>query len=87
MKLHEVTQRMLEKYEQALHDNAEKAEELHSVARYNRCIIESAIKTGMAEMEDDFPTDLLDVPVWKVQELSLEIVKHVAAAKAPPDPN
>ena len=78
---------MLEKYEQELHDLGEKAEQQHSVARYNRCIVDAAVRTELATMDDDTPEDLADVPVWQIRQWSIEIVAHIAAAKAPPDPN
>ena len=84
MKLVEITQRMLEKYEELLSVIGEEAEEQHSVARWNRCMLEAAIKSEMAE---DLPDDLLDLKVWQIKEYSADILQHVAEAKAPPDPN
>lgn len=81
MKLKDVTQRALEAYEEHLID--ERNEGL-SVARFNRIVIEAAREAGFAE---DLPDDLLACKPYEVAELTQEILSHVAAAKAPPDPN
>jgi len=81
MKLHEVTQRMLEKYEDGLVGTPTDG---LSVSHFNRLLIELARDAGIA---DGLPDDLEDCKPFEIAQWTLEIVKHIAAAKAPPDPN
>jgi hypothetical protein len=84
MQLADVTQRMLERYEDALARLASEAEEQRSAARFNRCLLEAAVVAGIAE---ELPADLLDLLPWQIVAYSEELAAHIAAAKAPPDPN
>ena len=81
MKLHDVTQRMLEKYEDGL---VATPTEGMSVSHFNRLLIELARDAGIV---DGLPDDLGDCKPGDVIKWTSDIVKHVAAAKAPPDPN
>ena len=84
MRLVDVTQRRLERYEEARVRIASEADEQHSVARFNRCLLEAAVVAGIAE---ELPADLLDLLPWQIVAYSEELAAHIAAAKAPPDPN
>ena len=81
MKLHEITQRMLETYEDGLVSTETDG---MSVTHFNRLLIELAKTSGIA---GELPDDLGDCKPSEISAWTLEIVKHVAAAKAPPDPN
>ena len=81
MKLHDVTQRMLEKYEDGLVGTPTDG---MSVSHFNRLLIELARDAGIA---DGLPADLEDCKPYEISGWTLEIAQHVAAAKAPPDPN
>jgi hypothetical protein len=84
MQLADVTQRMLERYEDALVRLASEAEEQRSAARFNRCILEAAQVAGMTE---GLPEDLLELTPRQIAQYSAEVRAHVEAAKAPADPN
>lgn len=84
MKLLPVTQRALERYEERRHEEAQAAEQQHSVARLNRCLLTAARD---AEIATELPDDLLDLTPWQVETFAKELLAHIAAAKAPPDPN
>jgi hypothetical protein len=84
MRLEPVTQRMLERYEEARYAEAQAAEEQHSVARFNRCILTAAHVAGIAV---ELPDDLADLLPWEIEAYSKDVIEHIAAAKAPPDPN
>jgi hypothetical protein len=81
MKLVEITQRMLEQYEDALVgtevDNM-------SVTHFNRLLIEAAKDAGIA---DDLPDDLGDCKPRDIREWTQQIIEHVREAKEPTDPN
>ena len=81
MKLHDVTQRMLEKYEDGLVGTSTDG---MSVSHFNRLLIELAQEAGIA---DGLPAELGDCKPHEISKWTLEIAQHVAAAKAPPDPN
>jgi hypothetical protein len=84
MKLLPVTQRGLECYEERRYEESQAAEEQHSTARFNRCLLTAARAAGFAA---ELPEDLTDLLPWQVEDYSKQIIAHVAAAKAPPDPN
>ena len=84
MKLLPVTQRGLECYEERRYEESQAAEEQHSVARFNRCLVTAARDAGFAT---ELPEDLADLLPWEIVEFSKQINAHVDAAKAPPDPN
>ena len=85
MKLHEVTQRMLEAYDARLVEVRQSDEfDAMPVSRFNRVIIEAARDAGIA---DELPEELLDCAPGQIIALTQEIVAHIGAAKAPPDPN
>ena len=86
MQLKEITQLMLEEFEEALSKFGAAAEQKNSVARYNRCILDAATESGMAE---GLPSGdaLLDLPVWEIRQHTRAINEHVQVAKAPPSPN
>lgn len=78
MKLHEVTQRKLEAYEkQAFVDT----DEVRSVAKFNRIIVEAAVAAGIAEIDSK---NVMDEPPYKIIQWTQEILAHVKAAKEPP---
>jgi len=81
MKLTDVTQGALEVYETHLLD--ERNDQL-SAAKFNRIIIEAAVDAGFAK---DVPKDLKALAPYEVRQMTTDIAAHVAAAKAPPDPN
>ena len=81
MKLHEITQRMLEKYEDGLVSTSTDG---LSVSHFNRLLIELARDAGIA---DGLPDDLEECKPYEISKWTLEIAQHVVAAKAPPDPN
>lgn len=85
MKLIEVTQRMLEAYDTRLVEVRQSdAFDVMPVSRFNRIVIEAARDAGIATA---LPDDLLDCKPSEVVALTQEIVAHIDAAKAPPDPN
>ena len=81
MKLLEITQRMLESYEDGL--VAVELEGL-SVTHFNRTLIELARDAGIAV---DLPDDLGDCKPYEIVEWTRAINQHVREAKEPPDPN
>ena len=81
MKLVEITQRMLEKYEDGL--VATELEGL-SVSHFNRLLIELARDAGIAT---DLPDDLGECVPREITAWTKEISQHVQEAKAPVDPN
>jgi len=83
MKLHEITQRMLEKYEDGLVDIDLETNKM-SVTRYNRILIDLALE---AEIISGLPDDLGDCKPYEIREWTIAINTHVLEAKAPPDPN
>ena len=83
MKLLPITQRMLEIYEDAKVESLQNADNL-SVVHFNRMLIDFAVEAGFAL---DVPKNLDELYPYEVIKLTEEIVKHVAVAKAPPDPN
>ena len=83
MKLIPITQGMLEKYEDAKVQALQDADKM-SVTHYNRLLIEFAIEAGFAL---DAPRNLTELYPPEVAKLTEEIIAHVNAAKAPPDPN
>ena len=83
MKLLPITQRMLEKYEDAKTAALQDSDGL-SMVHYNRMLVDFAVEAGFAL---DVPKNLDELYPYEVIKLTEEIVLHVAAAKAPPDPN
>lgn len=77
MRLNEVTQRRLERYQESL---TEKAKEVRAAAAYNRIVIESAVAAGIAE---DAPDDLLDVSPRTVEALTERVLTHIRQAMEP----
>ena len=85
MKLHEITQRMLEKYEDGLVLIGEGLEANPiSVTSYKHLLIDLAID---AEIVSGLPDDLGDCKPYEIREWTIAIKAHVLEAKAPPDPN
>lgn len=81
MKLNEVTQGALEAYEGIL---LGEGSDRMSAARFNRIVILAALDAGFAE---DTPADLMACKPYEIKEMTRDILAHIAAAKAPPDPN
>ena len=83
MKLHDVTQRMLEKYEDGKIEAL--AETAHlSIKHYNRILIDIAVEAGIAS---DVPKDMDNCKPYEITKLNEDLVAHINAAQAPPDPN
>ena len=81
MKLVEITQRMLEKYEDGL--VGVELEGL-SVTHFNRVLIDLAKDAGIAT---ELPDDLGDCKPYEIKSMTVEISQHVSEAKESPDPN
>ena len=81
MKLLEITQGMLEKYEDGL--VSIDLEEL-SVTHFNRLLLDLALEAGIV---DGLPDDLGACKPYEITEWTRQIADHVREAKAPPDPN
>lgn len=81
MKLVEITQRMLERYEDGLVTT--ELEGL-SVTHFNRLLIDLARDAGIV---DGLPDDLGDCLPREITMWTKEINQHVQEAKAPVDPN
>lgn len=77
MNLNEVTQRRLETYQEAV---VELGEGVKSVARFNRIIIEAAVKAGIAE---GVPEDLGDLSPREVTALTKRVQEHLKKALEP----
>lgn len=85
MRLYEITQRMLEAYDARIVKVRQSDDfEAMPVSRFNRLLIEAARDAGIAA---DLPEDLLDCKPSEVIALTQRVVEHIAAAKAPADPN
>ena len=80
MMLQEVTQRRLERYEERRYEESQAADEQHSVARFNRCLLTAARDAGIAT---ELPDDLADTTPRQVEEWSRRLLKHIAEATAP----
>jgi len=78
MKLTDVTQGKLERYEEAL---LEGGAEVKSVSRFNRVVLEAAQAAGVAT---ELPADLGALQPWQVTEWTRLVLEHVAKAKQPP---
>ena len=93
MKLNEITWLSLESFEQSV--SAFVAGALSSTTRFNRGVVIAAREAGFAAdlpdwAQKDGPLDEGTLGLDKrdaVLSLAAEILVHVSAAKAPPDPN
>ena len=83
MKLHDVTQRMLEKYEDGKVKALSEVPNL-SVKHFNRLLIDIAVEAGIAS---DIPSDMDNCKPYEIMKLTEDLVTHIIAAQAPPDPN
>lgn len=77
MHLNEITQRRLEAYQEALVELGEGAK---SGASFNRIVVESAVRAGIAEQ---VPDALLDMTPRAVIALTEKVIAHIKAATAP----
>lgn len=77
MQLNEVTQGKLETYEEMLLRNGD---DIKSVARFNRLIIEAARDAGIAGA----PADLTNLKPGQIVAWTQEIIAHIAAARQLP---
>lgn len=79
MMLNEVTQRRLERYQEAL---TEKGQEVRAAAAYNRIVIEAAVVAGIAEGAPS-TDDMLDGSPRAVEALTNRVLEHIREAVEP----
>ena len=78
MRLNEVTQGRLERYEDEF---LTLGQDVKSVARFNRIVLEAGKTSGIAA---ELPDDLSNLQPWQVSEWTHLLLEHIAKAKQPP---